>query len=264
MEQLLEAYKQNNLILFVGAGVSQNLGLPSWDQLMIEVARQLDYNPDVFSTYGEFLSLAEFYRIRKGNIGPLRSWMDRAWHTTDIPVESSPIHGLIAQGNFPLIYTTNYDRWIEKAFQHYLRPYTKVSKVSDLVDANSQATQIVKFHGDFDDDTSIVLSESSYFERLEFETPLDIKLRADALGKSVLFIGYSLSDINIRLLFYKLAKIWQSHGDASVRPKSYIFFHRPNPVQEEILAQWGIKMISSDRDEPGIALQEFMEKLVQE
>ena len=32
---------------------------------------------------------------------------------------------------------------------------------------------------------TIVLDESSYFERLEFETPLDIKLRSDVLGKSV-------------------------------------------------------------------------------
>ena len=45
---------------------------------------------------------------------------------------------------------------------------------------------------DFSDDSSIVLTESSYFERLEFNSPLDIKLRSDMLGKTILYIGYSL------------------------------------------------------------------------
>jgi len=34
------------------------------------------------------------------------------------------------------------------------------------------------------------------FDRLYFSSPLDIKLRTDALGRSILFIGYSLSDVN--------------------------------------------------------------------
>ncbi len=51
-------------------------------------------------------------------------------------------------------------------------------------------------------DASIVLGESSYFRRLDLESPLDIKLRADLPGRTVMFIGYSLADVNIRYLFY--------------------------------------------------------------
>jgi hypothetical protein len=39
--------------------------------------------------------------------------------------------------------------------------------------------QVVKFHGDFDDEESIILTESQYFARLNFEHPLDIKLQGD-------------------------------------------------------------------------------------
>ena len=50
-------------------------------------------------------------------------------------------------------------------------------------------TRILKLHGDLDNENSLVLTETSYFERLPFESPVDIKLRSDTLGKSILFIG---------------------------------------------------------------------------
>ncbi|MCG3703808.1 SIR2 family protein [Aliarcobacter butzleri] len=261
MEQLIEAYKQKNVILFIGAGVSKGLGLPSWNDLINTIATELDYDPDIYSTFGDHLALAEYYRIKQGGLGKLRSWMDRNWHSDTIKIEDSDIHKIIVNANFPLIYTTNYDRWIENAFDKYGKKYHKIVNVSDLIKTDNDTTQIVKFHGDFDDDNSIVLDETSYFKRLEFETPLDIKLRSDILGKTVLFIGYSLSDINIRLLFFKLSQLWKENAQGNAQPTSYVFSARPNPVQEEILKQWRISMISSDIDDSSKALIEFMRKL---
>jgi len=260
MEQLLNSFRQGNVILFVGAGVSMNLGLPSWGALIDKMAEELGYDPEIYKSFGDFYALAEYYRLKKGNIGSLRSWMDRTWHSTDIDVSKSKIHEYIAKASFPIIYTTNYDRWIELALQHYNKPCTKISSVADLTNIKNNSTQIVKFHGDFDNDNSIVLDETSYFERLDFETPLDIKLRSDVLGKSVLFIGYGLADVNLRFLFYKLSKLWKKNSLGLAQPKSYIFSPRPNPVQEAILDQWGIDMISSESDDPGKALEEFLKK----
>ena len=262
MDQLLSAYQKGNVILFVGAGVSMNLGLPSWSQLISHIAEDLGYDPDIYNTLGDSLALAEYYRIKKGRIGPLRSWMDRNWHSDNIDLTKSKVHEHIAKANFPIIYTTNYDRWIEKSLEHYGKSYTKIASVADIAEINKDNTQVIKFHGDFDDDKSIVLDESSYFERLEFESPLDIKFRSDVLGKSVLFIGYSLSDINIRFLFYKLSKLWKENTAGGAQPKSYIFSPRPNPVQEAILDQWGISIINSEIDHPGKALEEFLEVFV--
>lgn len=260
MEELLTAYRNKSIVLFVGAGVSKNLGLPTWSELIDHIATELGYDPEIYRSFGNDLALAEYYRIKKGNIGPLRSWMDTNWHSSKIEVKDSKIHELIAKSRFPMIYTTNYDRWIEKAFDHHDRAYTKISTVSDIGRIKDGVPQIIKFHGDFDDDSSIVLDESSYFERLEFETPLDIKLRSDVLGKSVLFIGYSLTDVNLRFLFHKLSKLWGSYGRGGVQPRSYVFTHRPNPIQETILDQWGIKMITSSNSDPKDALTKFLEK----
>lgn len=258
MKQLLSSFEQGNVILFVGAGVSMNLGLPSWKALIDKIAEELDYDPEIYQTFGNNEALAEYYKLKKGKIGPLRSWMDISWHADSIDISTSKIHEYIAKANFPIIYTTNFDRWIEKSLSHYKMPYTKIISVSDLTTVDNNSTQVIKFHGDFDDDSSIVLGETSYFERLEFETPLDIKLRADVLGKSVLFIGYSLDDINLRFLFYKLAKLWKNSSNENSQPKSYIFSPRPNPIQETILEQWGIEVISSETENLGYALEEFL------
>ena len=262
LEQLRAAYERDEVILFVGAGVSLSLGLPPWSQLIDHMAEALGFEAAEFRNYGSYLALAEYYRLQHGNIGPLRSWMDRQWHAGDIRIERSRVHELIVQGRFRLIYTTNYDRWLENAFDHHGRPYVKVVSVADLQRLNPDVTQIVKFHGDFENDESIVLDETSYFRRLDFESPLDLKLRADVLGRTVLFVGYSLTDINIRYLFYKLARLWQTAMPTVPQPRSYIFTPSPNPVQEAVLRQWGIEMIWLDREDPSQALIEFMESVV--
>lgn len=97
---------------------------------------------------------------------------------------------------------------------------------------------------------------------MDFDTPLDIKLRSDVLGSSVLFIGYSLNDLNIRLLFYRLTEMWGRSALRSARPKSYVFTNRPNPVAQEVLSHWGIEMIISEEDDPKEALTGLLQELV--
>jgi hypothetical protein len=163
--------------------------------------------------------------------------------------------------SFPIIYTTNYDHWLEIAHRRRKVDFVKVASVGHIAQIREGVRQIVKFHGDFDEDDTLVLTETSYFERLGFESPLDIKLRSDSLGKAILFIGYSLSDINIRYLLYKLHKIWRDSAYASARPKSYIFLSKPNPVQEAILRNRGIEPIVSAHDDAKQGLIDFLKEL---
>lgn len=264
IEALIEAVRSRQVILFVGAGVSMNLGLPSWSALIEEIATQLDYDPEVFMGHGDFLSLAEYYELRKTSIGSLRSWMDRAWHKNESAVDASAVHQAIVDLKCPIIYTTNYDRWLEIAFERRQKRFTKIANVGDFTKIEEGISQIVKFHGDFDDDTSLVLTESSYFDRMNFESPLDIKFRSDSIGKTILFVGYRLSDINIRYLLYKLQCLWANSRFESARPKSFIFLQRPNPVQEAILEHRGILPVVSEHDDTGKGLAEFLQRLVRE
>ena len=262
LDDLRAAYRSDDVILFVGAGASLSLGLPPWSARIDHMAEALGLDAKACRDYGDYLTLAEYYRLRHGSIGPLRSWMDRAWHDTRINVKDSRVHELIVKGRFRIIYTTNYDRWLEAAFDHHQVPYTKIVSLADLAHLRQDITQIIKFHGDFENDESIVLDEGTYFDRLDFESPLDIKLRADVLGRSVLFIGYRLADVNIRYLFFKLSRLWRLAMPSIPQPRSYIFSPERNPVQEAVLSQRGIEMIPFEREDPSQALVEFLEAVI--
>lgn len=261
IDELKKSIKNKNTILFVGAGISATLGLPTWSELISQIATDLGYDDRLFKQYGDSLTLAEFYSIKKGHIGELRSWMDRHWDVSDDIIKSSKIYEAIANLDFPLIYTTNYDHCLETALNCWGKKYKKIVDVDDLVNLDSDTTQIVKFHGDTISDESIVLTESSYFKRLDFESPLDIKLRSDMLGKSLLFIGYSLSDINIRLLIYKLDQLWKNSNE-SKRPASYIFLPTPNPIQETILQSRGIITIIGEGLDKKESTEKFLTNLL--
>jgi hypothetical protein len=260
-QELMNELAKGRVILFVGAGLSRPLKLPSWDQLMGHFANDLGFAPEIFLQSADNMILAEYYTLVKGPIGPLRGWMDREWHSDPARIQDSNAHRLITKLSFPIIYTTNFDRWIEIAFEKASVPFTKISNVGDLQKVKAGETQIVKFHGDFDDDESIVLTESQFFKRLNFEHPLDIKLRGDTLDRGILFIGYGLADINIRYLLFRLEEIWAAYGGTQRRPRSYIFVTRPNLVQERVLEARGITPILSNLDDPAEGLVDFLQHL---
>jgi hypothetical protein len=264
IEDLVTAIRNRQAILFAGAGVSMTVGLPSWRTLIEHVVKELGLDPDaVAGADVNYLTLAEFYRIRMGSIGPLRSWMDRSWTIPDETLRTSRVHELIGRLDFPIIYTTNFDRNLETSFQLQGKDFVKIVSAKDIARVRDGVTQIVKFHGDFDDDQSIVIAETDYLDRLSFESPLDIKFRSDALGKTILFVGYSLSDLNIRFLLHRLWKTWRESGYERDRPRSYVFMMRPNAIEEAVLDQWGIRVITGDAHQSGTALETFLSQLAE-
>ena len=263
LDDLARSIGARQAILFVGAGVSMVVGLPSWQALIDHMAAELGLDEADGGRGLDHPILAEYYRIRRGSIGPLRSWMDREWRVSEERVRDSRIHQLIVEIDFPLIYTTNYDRNLEAAFEAQGKRFAKIANARDLIFSGEQATQIVKFHGDFEDDESLVLTESDYFSRLSFDGPLDVKFRADAMSRPVLFIGYSMQDLNIRLLLHRIWETWSRTPYGRDRPNSYVFLPRAGPAQEAVLGQWGITVISSDIADPEAALTDFLERLAE-
>jgi hypothetical protein len=186
-------------------------------------------------------SIAEFLRIlNNGDIGPIIAAIETVFNENAFNIEDYRPHQLLAGLNAPVIYTTNYDRILERVYDYLQIPCQVIITTADIIKMPpGQHTQIIKYHGSFEQPASMVLTESDYFERLEYETPVDIKLRADILGKSLLFLGYSFSDFNIRYLWFKLRKMMRG-VDEAVIPGSYILLSRANRMMATYLEAMGI------------------------
>ena len=124
--------QQGRLIPFVGSGLSKPLGLPDLSALIDIIAEQLEYDPQVFKLNGTELQLTEYYVANKRSIGPLRSEMDRLFNPSDDQIKKSRAHRALVEMKLPLIYTTNYDRIIERAFDIRKEPCHTIANLDDI------------------------------------------------------------------------------------------------------------------------------------
>lgn len=260
--ELETAAREKLIVPFIGAGFSRALGLPNWGELVSKIASDIGFDPEIAALYGDYLQLAEYYFLQKGSIGPLRSDLEHVFNNPGIDVASSRAHMLLTELKCSSIYTTNWDNLIERAFDAKGLSINKIVTVDHLKKADPHCTSIVKFHGDFTDDNSIVFTESSYFNRMDFESPLDIRLRSDMLSHTLLFIGYSLSDFNVRYMWFKLQKLLASQKTVTRRlPYAYIVLTNANPIFEAICASREIGVLILDGKDTQAALIDTLEKL---
>jgi len=259
---LVRQIDARRVILFAGAGISAGLGLPTWQDFIGQLGAEVGFEPDEFlALSSDFRSLAEFYRLEKSSLDDLCRKMASDWSVRDEQLAASRTHELIVRLDFPVVYTTNYDHLLERAYDLEGKRFNKVVTAGDLARIDRALPTIVKFHGDLDDPASMVLAETDYMRRLAFEQPLDLKLTADAFGNAVLFIGYSVSDIDLRVLLFRLHGIWLASGCEQSRPRSYVLMTKPNRVQERILDSWGVTpLIAAEAGEKN-GVTRFLERL---
>lgn len=247
--ELIDMLKQRKVIPFIGAGFSSGHGLPDWDTLLKNVSEEVSgipsYEKIKADCNNDYLQVAEYLYIKSDkNIGPIRHKLATLLQTKHDCLTSTA-HVELVNLNAQQIYTTNYDELIEKTFQSLSHPYAFVALPKHISSSSKEMTQVVKYHGDLRFDQTLVLTESSYYNRLEFESPMDLKFRSDLLGQSVLFVGYSFRDINIRIIWFKLMDMMRDVPEAD-RPSSYIVRFERNEVLETLYKSVGIKTIYLD------------------
>ena len=257
--KLAELIKQRKVLLFVGAGLSASVGFPSWKELIHDLGKKENYVPALFESYGDYMLLAEYVGLKDDNV-PYEYIKKKFEITNEIKEKlvKSEIYEKILQLDFPIIYTTNYDRLIEEYFTEKKHKYKSVVKIDDMKETNSVPVRIMKFHGDIEDKDSIVLSESQYFARMDFQSFMDVQLQADMLQYHVLFLGYSLSDVNIKLLLY-LARKRRLNGKEPM--EAYIFTATPNKIQKEVFEKNGIITFSGEDVDKRNGTLEFLRRL---
>lgn len=102
----------------------------------------------------------------------------------------------------PCIVTTNYDRLIEYLFDNKYQSYTEQSDY--FYSFSSLNAEIYKIHGSIDKPNTMIITQEDYnlFESKAYLSTA--KLLSILCERPIIFIGYSLSDENIRSILEKL------------------------------------------------------------
>jgi hypothetical protein len=268
---------ERRLIPFLGAGFSAVQGLPGWEALLRHVSAEvqetsesqerLTYEEIREACDGDHLRVAEYlHLISGGSIGPVRHAISNCLRSNSSPIKSTA-HVELVNLDAAQVYTTNFDDLIESVYRSLEEDADVVALPRDVARSHADRTQVVKYHGDLRHDETLVVTESQYYTRLDLESPMDLKFRSDLLGRSVLFIGYSFSDINIRVIWFKLMRMMQDVPERDRLP-SYIVRLRTDPVTDRLYEAVGLRPVvldpeeEADSDEARAALlAEFMLEL---
>lgn len=257
-EELRERYADGRVIPFIGAGVSMSVewevgGIPkrgpSWGELVEQATSILGFaDADLARVRGTDLQILEYFKLKHaGETARLTNWVAREMNPPDDALQRSIIHAELAALDLcRLFYTTNFDNFIERALQLRSRPCNVVAVEAQMGSSTGEC-EVIKFHGDLDNPTQIVLTESDYEERLRLATALDFRLRADLLGRVTLFIGYSFRDPNVSYLFRLFTKQFWEQAGALPGGRAYIIVPDPSDFELELFEARRIRVIPVSR-----------------
>lgn len=108
-----------------------------------------------------------------------------------------------ARKNVAGIITTNFDCFLEHLFPDHL-PYIGQNQL--LFSQSYGVGEIYKIHGCVSEPSSLVLTQKDYETYRSRNAYLSAKLMTVFLEHPIIFLGYSLSDPNIRLIFTDIAR----------------------------------------------------------
>lgn len=236
IEQIQQASKQNRLVIFVGAGVSSNSGVPLWSDLIKSLKTSL---PDHVNEDTDSLKIAQLYKELRGE----KEYLEKIKEILKFgKVSPNEIHKAIYELNPCHIVTTNYDDLLEQSALAFNQQFYVVRKDDDIP-CNRGEKMIIKMHGDFGVG-NIVLTENDYFDYSR-QFPL---IRSFVLSlfasKLVLFVGFSFNDINLKYILRNVSNILKDKMQ-----KSYLLVdYTPDSLTDEYYKKKGVCLVNLNED----------------
>ena len=232
---LAEELEKGKLVVFVGAGVSKNSGLPDWKELIKDYA---EYRGIKEFTSKEYLTIPEEVFERYGSL----KYYEIAEKRFSGKYFPNSIHRILKKMDLTYIITTNYDTLIEDEIKNL----QIVSKDEDLPYTNSNR-MLIKMHGDFDN-KNIVLKKSDY-DNYEKNFPLiSTHIKGLFTTNTVLFIGYSYNDTNIQQIMNWIKEILKEKTRKAFLVE---FTNEDNKDEEngEQINKISLKLLNDNNDE---------------
>ena len=259
IKEIQKAQEDDRLVIFVGAGVSKNSGVPAWWDLIKKFADELGYSrcdtckkrtadcpeadcKDQYEyTQDEFLRIPEYYyqQDTSENHADYFGLIQSTLHSDN---GSNPIDDEIFTVFPRHIITTNYDPLLEKSQSINSVLYAVVTQDSDLL-AEASDRYIIKMHGDLEKTDTIVLKESDYI-KYEQEHPLICTfIKSLLVNHTFVFLGYSLNDNNLNLIIGWINYFSELHG-IEARPANFWIDTKPaTPFEQERLKNRNIYVV---------------------
>ena len=227
LEKIKEAKEDNKLVFFIGSGMSKNVGLPDWEQLINELKKDLN------TTEEDYLKVAQLYFLEFGEYEYLKK-IKSFFPSENIVIQNT--HSLLVKLFPQNIITTNWDIVIEKAIDNEMALYDVVRNDSELINTTSNR-KLIKMHGDVEVG-NIVFKEDDYLEYSQKFPLVENYVKSILSTNTVVFLGYSYNDINLKYI----TKWIQS--SSKVRPPAYMIVFKEDKIQEKYFKNHGISVLN--------------------
>ena len=247
IELLAKELEKEKLIIFVGAGVSKNSGLPNWNELIKEYAKELGNKKENFKS-DEILKIPQKYFEKFGEI----KYYEILNKIFSGKYEPNSIHEVLKKMNLNYIVTTNYDNLIETKINSYV-----VSEDTDLPHYNTN-TMVIKMHGDIVK-KNVVLKKSDY-KNYETNFPLiSTYLKGLFTTNTILFIGYSFNDASVQQIMKWIRNILKNDTKQAflVDLNSNTIIQDKN--KEQLITRIPLKVLNNEYEK---TLESFLKKII--
>lgn len=207
VEFVCEKLANRSATLFLGAGI--NYGLKNGDGLLFPMGQGLSdlIAVNLLKENDYRGPLDDVSEIAKTKIGD-RAVNEYIFNLLE-SFDPGPAQIALAQLPWDVIYTTNYDRLVEKAATlNSIEPAGRIcpifSSKADLGDFSDEDILYYKLHGSVEvantDDGRFILTKEDFRYYEKHRRRLFTRLERDLSKKTFVFIGYSLVDNNLRAI----------------------------------------------------------------
>lgn len=188
------------LVLFVGAGVSAGVGLPTWDGLLSALEDEVLTKSQAASARA--MDVLDRAAVVASVLDGRTVGEAVARHIGDARVPGLQ-HALLASLPVTEMATTNYDQLLEIAADAAHDPVT----VIPYKNAQSARRWLLKLHGDIDQSDGIVLTRDDYLSYPEQRGALRGIVQALLLTRHMLFVGFSMTDDNFARIAHDVRRV---------------------------------------------------------